>query len=232
MATHFLIKADAGGDSFYQSLVVDAADIEDARRAVRHSVESSGCRLLTVDPSHTREVTSHPAAWPTQSTPFGDVSAGGRVYVLRRFSGRGLREVTSMEYSAASPQAALTVLETLCRESRLVLAVTGARVSGARRVRCGLSVVHMIDPDNLRNVPEVLALLEGQRERYDLFVLPVSDMQRIIGRSGLLCRSRRLKAAMAEAAWCIIEDGDFLCREGFGAVVKQAIDRAAASPRD
>ena len=175
MATHFLIKGTAECDSYYQSLIVYADNEEDARGAAERYLEDDSCRLLAIDPSGTREVASHPSSWREQSTPFGVVAGGGRVFIGRRFASKNLREITSMEYAGVSARAVLVALEALCRESELILVAMGARVPGAARLRCGLSIVHLIDPDQVCSLPAVETLLTEHRQRYGLFMRVFAD---------------------------------------------------------
>lgn len=225
MPTHFLVKGTADSDSYYQSLIVHADGEESARRAAERYLEDDQCRLLAFDPSGTRQVASHPATWRVRSTPFGVVAGGGRVFMTRRFATKRFREIASVEYAGVSVRAILDAIASLCRDADLILAAMGARVPGASRVRCGLGVVHLIEPSETRTLPEVERILAGEQERCALFILPARERPRILATSGLWCRPAELKNAITEAASCVIEEGDFLCREEFAPRITDAIER-------
>jgi len=229
MATHFLVKGVAEWDSYYQSLIVDAENEQSALRAAERYMEDVGATLLMVDPSETRDVASHPASWQEHSTPCGTVAAGGRLFILRRFATREFREVTSMEYAGVSARAMWLALEAFCRESGLIMAVTGASVPGAARLRSGLSFVYLIQANEMRALVSAHALLAEQRQRCSLFILPASEKDFLIAYSGLLSRPSRLRKAIVDRALCIIEEGDFLCRERAIHDIRHTLDRARST---
>lgn len=229
MATHFLIKAESDGDSYYQSLIVDAHDEQSARGAAERYVQDSGARLLVVDASATRQVPGHAASWHEHSTPFGRVAAGGRVFIVRRFATAAFREVTSMEYAGVSVEAMSLALKALCRESRMMIVVVGAHVPGGTRLRSGLGVVYLIDANDSRLLPAVQALLAEQRQGCALFILRGSDRSALAAYSGIFMRSSALRKALVEMALCVIEEGDFLCRGHFIAEMMRTVEEAKGS---
>ena len=229
MPTHFLIKAVVEWDSYYQSLIVYAEDQQSAARAVVRCVEDAGATLLTTDPSETRDVESHPASWRECSTPYGRVAAGGRIFIQRRFATRDFKEVTSMGYAGLSPRAMWLALEVFCRESGLMVAVTGTPVPGAERLRTGLTAVHLIQADEMRQLSGAHALLAGDRDRCTLFFLPASEKAFLAAHSGLFSSPSRLRKAIVDRAVCIVEEGDFLCRPQAIGAIRHALGNEGVS---
>jgi len=71
------------------------------------------------------------------------------------------------------------------------------------------------------------ALLAEQR--CTLFILPASEKALLAAHSGLLTRPSRLRKAVVDRALCIIEEGDFLCREQTTQDIRQTLERARST---
>lgn len=178
-------------------------------------VSSDGSLLLTEDLTATREIDGLPGPMRLHETPDGKIAASGKMFVLRRFASKGFSEALSLEYAGLSVEAAIKSLAELCAGDRLLLVVMGTSVPGVRRLWCGFRSLWVLEPADLVDRPAIRRLVEDPPDSQYMFLIPVSAWSRLKRSVGPLSCRNAFGKALSEFSHCVVEGGDFLCRDGF-----------------